>query len=395
MLAYYQMELIHHLSLYLHAYVTLKFVALVAVPPGVVTVISPLVVPACTLAVMVVAFTRIKIAVMLLHFTEKTLVKLVPVMVITVYSAPLVGVNAVMVGGGITVKTPLLVAVPPGVVSTIFPLFAPAGTMAVMVVAFTTVNVAAAPLNCTAEAFAKFVPVSVMVAPPPPPIGVKEAIVGGTRTVKFVALVAVPPGVVTVIGPLLEPDCTLAVMLVELTSVKIAAVPLNFTLEAVLKFVPVMVTDIPGPALVGVNEVIVGGGTKVKAPPLVAVPPRVVRVTFPVDPLPTFAVSEVKLMTVNDAAVVPPNATLLTPLKLVPVMVTTISVGPLLGVNAVIVGGGGMTVKFVVLVAVPPGVITLIGPLVEPDCTLAVIVVAFTGVKIDAVPLNLTDDTLA
>jgi len=61
-------------------------------------------------------------------------------------------------------------------------------------------------------------------------------------TVKFVALVAVPVDVVTVIGPVLEPACILAVMVVKFTGVKTDATPLNFTAETLLKLVPVIVT---------------------------------------------------------------------------------------------------------------------------------------------------------
>jgi len=142
----------------------------------------------------------------------------------------------VITGAGMTVKLAALVAVPPGVVTTIFPVVAPAGTEAVRVVAFTTLKVVAAtPLNCTAEALLRFVPVSVMLAPTPAPAlaGVNALSVGGMMMVKFVALVAVPPGVVTLIGPLVLPDCTLALMVVAFTSVKVeAAVPLNCTADA-------------------------------------------------------------------------------------------------------------------------------------------------------------------
>ena len=91
----------------------------------------------------------------------------------------------------------------------------------------------------------------------------------------------------------------------------------------------------------------------------------------------------------------PPNATLLTPLKFVPVTVTIVPAGPLAGVKAVMVGGGGMTVKLVGLLAMPPGVVTEIEPVGVPVFTLAVMLVGFTRVKVDAaVPLNFTADAL-
>ena len=59
------------------------------------------------------------------------------------------------------------------------------------------------------------------------------------------------------------------------------------------------------------------------------------------------------------------NATALAPVKLVPLTVTLVPTGPLEGVKLVIVGGL-MTVKLPALVAVPPGVVTLMGPVVAP-----------------------------
>ena len=63
------------------------------------------------------------------------------------------------------------------------------------------------------------------------------------------------------------------------------------------------------------------------------------------------------------------------PVKLVPLIWTAVPTGPLVGAKSVIVGGL-TTVKLLELVAVPPGVITLIGPVVAPEGTLAWITVA-------------------
>ena len=49
---------------------------------------------------------------------------------------------------------------------------------------------------------------------------------GGFKTVKVAILVAVPPGVVTVIGPVVAPEGTVIVMLLEV-NVPLAATPLN------------------------------------------------------------------------------------------------------------------------------------------------------------------------
>ena len=68
-----------------------------------------------------------------------------------------------------------------------------------------TEKFAAVPLNVTAVAPLQFVPLIVTLAPSGPLVGVKPAIVGGLTTAKLVALVAVPPGVTTIIGPDVAP----------------------------------------------------------------------------------------------------------------------------------------------------------------------------------------------
>ena len=91
-----------------------------------------------------------------------------------------------------------------------------------------------------------------------------------------------PPGVVTQIAPVVAPLGTVAVMLVAELTVKLAADPLNFTLVAPVKFVPVIITVVPTGPLPGVNELIDGGGMNVNEPELVAVPPGVVTEIGPV-----------------------------------------------------------------------------------------------------------------
>ena len=74
---------------------------------------------------------------------------------------------------------------------------------------------------------------------------------------------------------------------------------MNFTAVAPVKVVPVRVTVVPTPPLVGVKFVIVGGATTVKLPELVAVPPAVVTLSFPVvTPVGATAVIFVALVTV-------------------------------------------------------------------------------------------------
>jgi len=89
----------------------------------------------------------------------------------------------------------------------------------------------------------------------------------------------------------------------------------------------------------------------------------------------TIAVIEVAEFTVK-VAVTPLNRTAVAPVKLVPLTVTLVPTGPLVGAKLVMVGGLAVTVKALLLVAVPPGVVTLICPVVAPVGTVAAIDVA-------------------
>src|SRR5437879_5335809 len=86
-----------------------------------------------------------------------------------------------------------------------------------------------------------------------------------TLTVKLLVLVAVPPGVATLSGPVVAPAGTVAWMAVADVTVKLALTPLNVTAVTPAKFVPLMVTLLPNSPLVGVKLVMVGGFTTVKA----------------------------------------------------------------------------------------------------------------------------------
>ena len=81
-------------------------------------------------------------------------------------------------------------------------------------------------------------------------------------TVKFVLLVAVPPGVVTAMGPVVAAAGTAAVICVPpaLTVYAGWLTPLNLTLVAPVRFVPLMVTLVPTGPDVGAKLVMVGAG---------------------------------------------------------------------------------------------------------------------------------------
>ena len=89
----------------------------------------------------------------------------------------------------------------------------PTATVAVSCVSESTLNdVALVPLNFTAVAPVRLVPVIVTLAPIAPEVGVKLDTVGAGITVKVPLDVAVPAAVVTLTVPLVVPEATAAVI---------------------------------------------------------------------------------------------------------------------------------------------------------------------------------------
>jgi len=119
----------------------------------------------------------------------------VPVSVTPVPTCPLEGAKLVIAGaGGVTVKLLAELAVPDAVVTEIFPVAAPAGTVVVTCVAFVTVNVAAVLPNVTAVAPARLLPVKITLVPTAPFPGAKLAMDGNFNGAGVGAgLVAPPP----------------------------------------------------------------------------------------------------------------------------------------------------------------------------------------------------------
>jgi hypothetical protein len=246
---------------------TVKLLVLVTEPAGVVTLIGPVVAPAGTVAAILVALTTLNVAATPLKVTLVAPVKFVPVIVTVVPTGPKVGVNEVIVGAPaavVTLKPCELQSLPPGVVTQIFPVVAPVGTVAVIFVAESTVKFAETPWNVTLVAPVKFVPVIVTDVPTGPEVGEKEVTIGLAEavTVKLWELVAVPSGVVTLIGPVVAPEGTVDVMVVFEFAVNVADTPLNVTLVAAMRSVPVIVTDVPTGPLVGEIEEIVGAAAQ-------------------------------------------------------------------------------------------------------------------------------------
>jgi hypothetical protein len=262
--------------------VTVKLLVLLAVPKGVVTLSSPVVAPAGTVAWISAAEVTVKLAPTVLKVTEVAPVKFVPLIVTLVPTDPLVGEKPVIVGRLTTVNALELIAVPPAVVTLIGPVVTPAGTVARIAVAEVTLKLALTELKVTEVAPVKFVPLMVTLVPTGPLVGAKLVIVGGSTTVNALLLIAVPPAVVTLIGPVVTPAGTVARIAVAEVTVKLALTELKVTEVAPVKFVPLMVTLVPTGPLVGAKLVIVGGSTTAKTPLLVAVPPGVVTLSSPV-----------------------------------------------------------------------------------------------------------------
>ena len=151
----------------------------------------------------------------------------------------------------VTVKLVGLFVIPPAVVMTIFPVFAPLGTVAVTVMSLTTVKLAALTPNVTFVVCVRLRPEIVTNVPTGPLVGVKLLIWGSSRNCLLLA--SVPPGVVTLMGPVVAPFGTFAVRNVSEETVKLAAVPLNETFVVPLKpwpripiVVPTLATDCAG-----------------------------------------------------------------------------------------------------------------------------------------------------
>ncbi len=197
----------------------------------------------------------------------------------------------------------------------------------------------------------KCVPVITTALPVPLVVGLNEVIVGlaATDLMNWVALVAAPVGVVTLILPLAgAPAGTVAVICVSESTENAAAIPPNVTLVAPVKWVPVITTDVPVLTVVGVNDVIAGLATtgRVNGVEQVALPTGVVTEILPLAGASagTVAVIWVSESTWNVAAAVP-NLTLVVPVNPLPVITTDVPALPEPGVKDVIVSAAPNTIE--------------------------------------------------
>jgi len=177
---------------------TVKLVALVAVPFGVavlVTVIAPVPAPAGIVAFSFVDETRVTlVAATPLKLTLEPLSKPTPVIVTTFPAgADLVGVK--LVSDSVGVNLEVLVTLLIGVVTVIVAALAPLGTVASICVAESTVKLAVSEPNFTLVAAPSAVPVIVTELPVMPEAGVKRVIFGALEATARVCadIAAAPP----------------------------------------------------------------------------------------------------------------------------------------------------------------------------------------------------------
>jgi hypothetical protein len=242
--------------------------------------------------------------------------------------------------------------------------------------------------------------------PKPIPVGLSRRLLRTYVNLSPLLMALVPPAVVTLTSTVLlaAPAGLVAVIWVALLTVKVvAAVAPKATAVAPVRFVPVIVTDVPpagGPPL-GTRELTVGAAVMYVnlSPALMAlVPPAVVTVTSTVllaAPAGLVAVIWVALLTAKVVAAVAPKATAVAPVRLVPVIVTEVppAGGPPLGTRELTVGAAVRYVNLspALMALVTPATVTRTSTVPEPAGLVAVTeVVLLTMTPVAAVVPNVT-----
>src|SRR6266849_334196 len=164
--------------------VTVKAISLLSTPPRVTTTL-PVVAPVGTSATMLVALqletvvTGVPLNVTVLPLWLAP--KLAPAIITEVPTGPEIGLRLVMVGGGVTVKSTLLLSTPPTVTTTL-PVVAPVGTDTAILFALQLETVVTGvPLNVTVLPLwlaPKFAPAIVIDAPTGPDVGLRLVMLG-------------------------------------------------------------------------------------------------------------------------------------------------------------------------------------------------------------------------
>jgi hypothetical protein len=346
---------------------TVKLIPLLVTPPTV-RVTLPVVAPDGTATVIELELQLVPVAAVPSKLTALVPCvepKFVPAIVTDVPTAPDVGDTLVMLGVGRTVNdTPALET--PLTVTTTFPVIAPLGTGATMLVALQLFGVAVVPLNVTVLVPCvepKFVPVIVRAVPTGPVVGDRLVIIGASSTVKLLPLLATPPTVTSTL-PLVAPLGTGTVIEVALQLLGVATVPLKVTVLVPCvepKFVPVIVTDVPAGPDAGDKLVMLGVGRTVKLTPLLATPPTVTTTLPVVAADGTTATIEPAFQLTIVVANVPLKETVLVPCdepKYDPLIATCDPAGPEVGDRDVIAAVVPGTIKLTPLLGTPLTVTT-------------------------------------
>ena len=226
------------------AEMTVKALPLTPVPAPFVALMVPVVAPLGTVVSIRLSEATVKLAAVPLKATAVVPVKLLPVRVTAVPTAPLVGAKEAIAGGAepavVTVKLLVLVPVPAAVVTLMVPVVAPLGTVVSIRLSETTVKLAAAPLKATAVAPVNALPVNVTRT---------QSLSGNARET---------------MAPEVAPAGTVVVIRVSETTVKVAAVPWKATAVVPVKLLPDSVTLVSGVPLVGEKELTTGAKLKLR-----------------------------------------------------------------------------------------------------------------------------------
>src|SRR5437588_763513 len=326
-----------------------------AVPPRVVTVMRPLVAPAGTWPL--IWWSESTLAPgsgTPLNLTWVTSVKPEPAIVTAVPAGPLPGLKEVIRGS--TLNVPALWPEPEGVTTVSLPVEASGGTSTVVWVWVTVAGSARTPLKSRPVAPPKALPLIVTLAPTSAEPGEKPATRGVTSRVA--ALVAVPPGVVTVICPSLAVAGTISRNWVRERTLKPALTPCTLTALTPPKPVPSTTTGLPGAAAPGAKPEIVGTARK---------PLALTAVSFPVEAAAGTSTVIWVGVTVAGRARTPLKRTPVAPPKAFPLIVTLAPTGAAPGAKPTT---RGVTIRIKALSAVPPGVVTVMKPLVAAAGTI-------------------------
>jgi hypothetical protein len=367
-----------------------KELVVTSAQPVLLMVIGPVTAPAGTVALICVLLLTVKLAVtLLLKRTAVTPVKLLPVIVTLEPIAPLVGDRELTVGQVVTVKLCVCTSVQPVLLMVSGPVTAPVGTVAVICVLLLTVKLAVTLLlKRTVVTPVKVLPVMVTVEPTAPLVGDNVETVWQAETVKLAVWTSAQPVLLMVMGPVTAPTGTVAVICVLLLMVKLAVtLLLKRTAVTPVKLAPVIVTVAPTAPLVGVKLLTDGQAVTVKLCVCTSVQPVLLMVIGPVTaPAGTVVVICVLLLMVKLAVTLLLKRTAVTPVKLLPVMMTLLPVAPLVGERELTVGQA-VTVKLCVCTSAQPVLLMVRGPVTAPAGTVAVICVLLLTVKLAAMVL--------